>query len=540
MTGKILLIEDETRLRTNMEILLADDGYHIVTAKNGREGLQYLAQESFDLIITDIVMDDMNGFAVMEHIATHGLDTLIIVITGFASTDSAIQALRQGAYDYLPKPFDMDIMRISISRAMEKVCLERTLKSYMQELEQRVADRTKALAETNRKLQRSLTELKDTQDRLIQSEKLSALGELLSGVAHEINNPLTAILGYAELLSMTPLPLPNMHRMVANMRQEAVRCSRLVKNFLGFARKQQPEKKYVDVNALCLQTLELLAYQLKVNNVMTVKHLAEGLPHTMVDGSQLQQVLINIFNNAYQAMAEYQAKGQLTITTTYDQQKIYIRITDNGTGIPPENIHRIFDPFYTTKEKGTGLGLSISYGLIKEHGGEIAVTSELGQGTTFTIELPIISEFLSDRVKSVQALPVGVTSPKKVLIIDDEQPILNLFVHLLGSMGHQPEGVLSGHEALQKIACQDYDLIICDIKMPEMDGYQIYQSLKKNHPTYMQRLVFTSGDTMNETHRRFLDSSGCLFLPKPFLFDEFQRVFNLALLRASGEPRIPG
>ena len=142
MSGKILIIEDEKRLRTNMDILLTDEGYRIVTAENGKEGLQYLAQEPFDLIINDIVMDDMNGFEVMEHIATHGLDTLVIVITGFASTASAIQALRQGAYDYLPKPFDMDIMKISIKRALEKVRLQRTLKSYMQELEQRVADRT--------------------------------------------------------------------------------------------------------------------------------------------------------------------------------------------------------------------------------------------------------------------------------------------------------------------------------------------------------------------------------------------------------------
>jgi two-component system, cell cycle sensor histidine kinase and response regulator CckA len=126
------------------------------------------------------------------------------------------------------------------------------------------------------------------------------------------------------------------------------------------------------------------------------------------------------------------------------------------------------------------------------------------------------------------------------LVIDDEQPILHLFMHLLNSLGHQPDSVLSGQEALQKIERQDYDLIICDTKMPEMDGRQVYQSLKKNHPEYTQRLVFTSGDTMNETNRSFLEESGCLFLPKPFLFDEFRRVFNLALLRASREPGTPG
>jgi two-component system NtrC family sensor kinase len=327
--------------------------------------------------------------------------------------------------------------------------------------------------------------------------------------------------------------------MAATMRQEAVRCSHLVKNFLGFARKQKPEKKYFDINALCLQTLELLAYQLKVNNITTVTQLAEGLPKTMADGHQLQQILINIFNNAYQAMAENQAKGQLKITTTYNNKEIFISITDNGPGISPENLHRIFDPFYTTKEKGTGLGLSISYGLIREHEGDITVASALGEGTTFTIELPILAEVLPHESMRRQALPMMPTSPKKVLIIDDEQPILNLFIHLLGSLGHQPDSALSGHEALQKIESQDYDLIICDIKMPGMDGRQVYQSLQQHHPECTQRLVFTSGDTMNETNRRFLEASGCQFLPKPFLFDEFHRVFNLALLRASQELGTP-
>jgi two-component system, NtrC family, sensor kinase len=531
MSGKILVIEDEKRLRTNMGILLTDEGYHVVTVGNGKEGLQYLTQEPFDLIITDIVMDDMNGFEVMEHIAMHGLDTLVIVITGFASTDSAIQALRQGAYDYIAKPFDMEMMQISIKRALEKVRLQRELKAHLQELEQRVAERTQALEESNKQLNLSLAKLKATQERLIQSEKLSALGELLSGVAHELNNPLTSVLGYAEVLAASQLRHPEALSMVKRVRQEAVRCSHIVKNFLSFARKQKPEKKFVDINAICLQTLDLLAYQLKVNNITTVKQLDETLPKTMADEPQLQQILINIFSNAYQAMVEYQGQGQLMIETAYDSQKIYVKISDNGPGIPSENLHRIFDPFYTTKEKGTGLGLSLSYGIIKEHGGEIAVTSTLEQGTTFTIELPIIAEVRPNGETNARLSSMIVLNSKKVLIIDDERSILNLFMNLLYSLGHQPDVTQHGQEALQKITSQDYDLIICDMKMPGVDGRGVYHFLKNNHPELIDRLVFTSGDTMNEANRTFLEESGCLFLPKPFLLEEFQRVFYQGLLR---------
>jgi two-component system NtrC family sensor kinase len=461
----------------------------------------------------------------------HGLDTLVIVITGFASTDSAIQALRQGAYDYIAKPFDIEMIKISIKRALEKVRLQRQLKTYMQELEQRVAERTKALEESNNRLHLSLAELKATQERLIQSEKLSALGELLSGVAHELNNPLTSVLGYAEVLAASQLRHPKALSMITRMRQEAVRCSHIVKNFLSFARKQTPEKKFVDINAICLQTLDLLAYQLKVHNITTVKQLDEALPKTMADGPQLQQILINMFSNAYQAMVDYQGQGQLRIATAHDSQKIYIQIADNGPGIPPENLHRIFDPFYTTKEKGTGLGLSLSYGIIKEHGGEIAVTSTLDQGTTFTIELPIVSEIRPNGGINAQLSFMTALSSKKVLIIDDEQPILNLFMNLLHALGHQPDVTQYGQEALQKITSQDYDLIICDIKMPGIDGRGVYHFLKNNRPELIDRLVFISGDTMNEANRTFLEESGCPFLPKPFLLEEFQQIFYQGLLR---------
>ena len=162
---KILIIEDEEHLRENLDLLLTDEGYHVVTAENGEEGIQCLVQEPFDLVITDIMMGNVSGFAVLEYVVTHRLDTLVIFITGFASTDSAITALRKGVYDYIAKPFDIDMLLIAVKRALEKIRLQREIKTYMQELEQRVADRTKELEETNSRLNSSLEELRARSNR---------------------------------------------------------------------------------------------------------------------------------------------------------------------------------------------------------------------------------------------------------------------------------------------------------------------------------------------------------------------------------------
>ena len=532
MSEKILIIEDEQRLRTNLKILLTGEGYDITTAENGKEGMQYLTREPFALVITDIVMEEMNGFEVMEQITALGLNTLVIVITGFVSIGSAIEALRKGAYDYLVKPFAFDLMQFSIKRALEKVQLQRQLKTYTQTLEQRVAERTATLEVINGQLHRSLEELKATQEQLIQSEKLSALGELISGVAHEINNPLTTVLGYADLLAIRHNYPADVRFMVDEIRREALRCGHIIKNLLGFARKQKPEKWYADINTLCLKTLEILGYQLKVNQITTETQLAETLPKTMVDGAQLQQVLINILANAYQAMTEHRGQGHLTVTTAYDSQKIYIKIADNGPGIATENLSRIFDPFFTTKEKGTGLGLSLSYGIMKEHAGGISVASTLGQGTTFTIELPIVTEvtLVQDTTPHPSVPPA--LSPKTVLVVDDEEPVLDLLRLYLQRLGHQPEVAHSGEEALLKIDRQEYDLIICDVRMPGVDGHQVYQYVKNKYPELLSRLIFVTGDTLHETTHKFLEECGCPVLIKPFLLAEFAQVFYQGLQRA--------
>jgi C4-dicarboxylate-specific signal transduction histidine kinase len=391
-TDSILLIEDETRLRNNLKILLSRTGYAVTTAADGREGMQYLQCAHFDLVITDLVMDECDGLELMEYLAGRAPETPVIVITGYASTESAIEALRKGAYDYIAKPFEVEMMQASVERALEKVRLQQELAAYMKELEQRVADRTRALEESNRQLRQSLNELKVAQEHLVQTEKLSALGALITGITHELNHPLGLILGSVELLNTSYAYIPQVRSGLKKIRQEALRCHEIVHNLLRFARKQKPEKTYLDVNILCLKTLDLLDYQFRDNNIGIVQHLAKNLPGVMADGHQLQQVLVNVLTNACQALSEeHPDKRQVTVTTAYHDNKAWIKIADTGPGIAAEHLRRIFDPFFTTKEQGTGLGLSLSYGIIKEHGGEFTVASRPGEGATFTIALPTVA-----------------------------------------------------------------------------------------------------------------------------------------------------
>ena len=397
--GSILIIEDETRLRDNLQILLSRAGYTVTTAVDGRDGIECLRHASFDVVLTDLTMREVYGFKAMEYIAAQAPETPVIIITGYASTASAIEAIREGAYDYIAKPFDIEILQISIERALGKVSLQRELQACRQEIDNRVAERTRALEETNRQLHRSLAELQSAYEQFMQTEKLSTLRELIAGVTHELNQPLSLILSSVESLVTSYVCTPEVRSGLEKIRQEAQRGHAIVANLLSFARQRQPEKMHIDVNTVCLKTLDLLADQFKVYHITVVKHLANDLPETMVDGHQLQQALMHVLTNAYQAMAEQQGQRQVLITTATDHDKLWIEIADTGPGIAAERLHRIFDPFYTTKENSSGLGLSLAYGIIKEHGGELTVASTPGHGTTFTIALPLLASGRLGKIK---------------------------------------------------------------------------------------------------------------------------------------------
>jgi len=383
-------------------------------------------------------------------------------------------------------------------------------------------------------------ERKAMQEQLMQAEKLSALGELISGIAHELNNPLTGVMGYSQLLLGSGVSAESKGNL-EKIHREAVRCQKIVQNLLTFARRRSPERKFLDVNALLESTLELREYQLKVDGIEVVKELAPDLPRTMGDFHQLQQVFINIINNAHHAMLESGQSGRLIVTSALAGSSIRISIADSGPGIPADCISKIFDPFFTTKEigKGTGLGLSLSYGIVKEHDGLIDVTSRPGEGATFHVELPIRDEASAPQEAVAAPVPHGPVEGKHILVVDDEETILDLLESVLEASGHRVERAQNGRQALEKVRHVDYDIIISDVKMPDMGGQRLYEEIAELKPHLKRRMVFSTGDTVNPTTQELFKKTGNLYLAKPFRLEEVDAVIARVSDEAESNPASP-
>jgi two-component system NtrC family sensor kinase len=380
------------------------------------------------------------------------------------------------------------------------------------------------------------------QQQLIQSEKLSAIGELISGIAHELNNPLTGVMGYSQLLQLRKDLDDRAKDNLLKINNLALRCQKIVQNLLSFARKQKPERTFSDINEILDKTVELRGYELQVNNIEITRELDRHLPKTIADAHQLQQVFLNIVTNAEQAMLEANGKGHLTIRTRSnpDKSRVIVEIVDDGPGIPENHLTRIFDPFFTTKEvgKGTGLGLSLSYGMIKEHGGNIYARSKPGEGAVFIIELPIISHLQEDTRRTPELTPQALqfeklVRGKRILVVDDERYILEFFVEVFQALPLQVDTASNGRAAMQKMQDGDYDLIITDFKMPQMSGKDLFNWIKESRPQYSDRIVFVTGDTVSAETRSFFENNKNRFLAKPFKIEEVKEVIQQTLEAAS-------
>jgi len=388
---------------------------------------------------------------------------------------------------------------------------------------------------TNEELRRTIDQLKKTQEQLIQSEKLAAIGKLVSGVAHELNNPLFSAMGYTELMLMEPQGEENTERL--NMVLEAIkRARKIINDLLEFARPRKVEKGRININDVLRQTVSLNSYELEVNNVRVEYDLQDELPEVEGDFSRLQQIFLNILINAKQAIQEVRDHGVIRIKSMLDESgMVSVTIANNGSKIPDKNINRIFDPFFTTKDvgKGTGLGLSTSYGIVKEHRGEIYVRSE-EDWTSFTIKLPPIQ---GDR-KKLKPEPEKAEDVhaygESILVVDDEQVIVNLLEEFLKRKGFRVFTSTSGSEAVVQLKNKEVKMIISDIKMPGMDGKRFYNEIKRYRPELLKRVIFITGDTMGKETALFLKKTGGYFLKKPFSFDEMVEMIKKV---ASADPQ---
>jgi PAS domain S-box-containing protein len=393
---------------------------------------------------------------------------------------------------------------------------------------------------TDRK--QSEEEMRRQRETLYQSEKLATMGQLLAGVAHELNNPLSVVMGQASLLRQSIRSKRQIER-AEKIVHAAERCARIVNNFLALARQRPPERHPLQLNQVVREAVELLAYQLRIDSVEVSFELAEELPVLHGDPHQLHQVVVNLVSNAHQAMWETPAPRRLWLATgqDVDSQHVWLEIRDSGPGIASEIQVRIFEPFFTTKPPGvgTGLGLSLCHGIVESHGGHISVKSAAGQGATFRIELPLagVEEALILRPE-VTVSPV--IRGKRILVVDDEPGISGVVAEVLQLDGHVVDMVENGAEALRRVLEQSFDVILSDIRMPELDGPGLYREIEQRDPRLLQRMIFLTGDTLSPGTRDFLEQTGVPCLSKPFALGEIreivQRVLQVQQDQLPGDP----
>ena len=389
---------------------------------------------------------------------------------------------------------------------------------------------------------RDVTDEKRLTEQLMQQEKLAAVGQLVSGVAHELNNPLAGVMAFSQLLLSSPAVrgdqgVPEVdpidpREAIQTIHEEAKRAAKIVSNLLTFARQHQPERTLADLNRVVLDTLELRRYTLRVRQIEVDLRLDENLPLTWADPFQLQQVVLNLVANAEHALEDWKGERRITIATSCvcrlgaeRRELIVLRVSDTGPGIAAQHLPRIFNPFFTTKPvgQGTGLGLSISDGIVREHDGRIRAESGATGGATFHVELPYVEPPNAQR-SHAHHFPLSTRHAQRVLVVDDEPSIRGAVTKFLRSHGHAVDTVGSGKEALALVAQRRYDAILLDLRMPDMPGDVLYAELHDRAPAAAERVVFLTGDTQSESARGFLESTGRPTVSKPFLLDDLAAV----------------
>jgi len=633
VSPNILIVDDEPRMCESLRLLLSGRGYEISTANSGKEAMALMADRQFDLALLDIVIPDMDGHQLMDHISSVSPETLVVVITGHASLDSAVNALRRGAYDYLRKPFEYEELLKTVQNALEQKQLrcekeiingklevteeryrylvenspdiiytldadgnftfisdavERLLGFKPEELmgkhhstiiheedqekarwffnERRTGERASAGVELRLKVRggeedyrtcdihhltvelkstgmydrpvddpqkiylgthgvaRDVSDRKRLEAQLQQAQKMEAIGTLAGGIAHDFNNLLMAIQGYTSLMLLKTDPSHPHYEKLKNIEKYVQSGAELTKQLLGFARGGKYNVKPVDLNELIHQTSQMFGRTKK--EIIIHENLDNDLWAVEADQGQLEQVLLNLYVNAWQAMP---GGGDLFLETsnvTLDEMSmrpynippgryVTIRITDTGVGMDEKTQQRIFEPFFTTKEmgRGTGLGLASVYGIVKNHNGIIEVKSKKGEGTTFEIYLPASDKRLEEKAPEQEEIVKG---PGTVLLVDDENMIVEVGSEILKALGYRVLAAKSGNEAIDIYQRYkgDIDVVILDMIMPGMGGGETYDRLKKIDPGV--KVLLSSGYSINGEASEILERGCNGFIQKPF------------------------
>jgi PAS domain S-box-containing protein len=385
-------------------------------------------------------------------------------------------------------------------------------------------DRVLALARDITDKKRAAAELARQREGLYQREKLVALGSLLAGVAHELNNPLSVVVARAVLLEEQGDAATQ--SAAEKIRTAAERCARIVRTFLAMARQQRPERGPVAMNEVIAAALDITGYAVSTSSIDVDLDLAQDIPPILADADQLHQVMLNLIINAQQSVQDQPPPRRIRVESRFDRAADAIRVTvaDNGPGIPEHLRARIFEPYFTTKPVGvgTGVGLAVSLGIVEAHGGTLTVDTPAARGAVFTIVLPV--GCVEKPVVDAEPARKAAGGERSVLIVDDEPEIRAALSEILTGARHRVVTASSGREALECLAAERYDAILTDIRMPDLDGRALYEEIERRWPGQIGRIVFVTGDTLASGLQEFVSTSGRPVIEKPFLPSEVRRV----------------
>ena len=643
---KVLIVDDDLRMCDSLTALLSDQDYVLRTCSSGKSAIDYLNKDVFDLILLDMVMPDISGFQIMDYINNERLNTLVIVITGDVSTESAIGCLRRGAYDYIRKPFEPEELLLTVKNSLDhkrlkgenevinnKLALsenrygflvqnspdiiytldsqgnftfisnavERLLNFTIEQLvgkhysfiiheedlekakwafaERRTGDRAASGIELRLKVcgdrdpfnptetthltielksngiydksdtkeekkflgthgvVRDINDRKQLEAQLHHAQRMEALGTLAGGIAHDFNNLMMGILGNVSLMLFDTEPSHPHYNKMKTIERMIQSCSKLTSQLLGYARKGKYEVKPLILNQIVTESSETFGRARK--EIAIHRNLAEDLFAVEVDESQIQQVLMNLYVNAADAMP---GGGRLILKTknvTHREIKdksyqiepgnyVLLKVTDNGTGMDEKTMERIFDPFFTTKERGrgTGLGLASVYGIIKGHGGYIDVESGKGIGTSFYIYMPASDKTIP---KSFEVSGQILKGKGTILLVDDEEVILDVGSQMLKIFGYTVLEAKSGKEAIDvyRKKKDQIDLVILDMIMPDIGGGETYDRIKDIDPK--AKVLLSSGYSVDGQATEILERGCNGFIQKPFNMENLSRKLNWIL-----------
>lgn len=521
LDGRLLVVDDEESLRITTAAILEKEGYTVDTASSGDEAIELMDQTDYDLVLTDLHMEGGDGLSVLNQIRRHAPLTISVVLTGFASVESAIAALQEGAYDYLVKPCDIDSMKHTIRRGVEHRRLMLAEQKARTDLEQLNLDLEKRIAERTAELTRLNGELEDAN---------RAKDVFLATLSHELRTPLTPVVGWIKLLRSGNLDEKSVAQALDAIERNAWLQSKLIDDLLDTSRiatgKLHFEPKPTDLNTVVKASIDTVRASAASRNIELGVKLSQITLVVMGEPVRLQQIVWNLISNAIKFT---EPGGRVTVTTEHEDSRARLIVTDTGVGIAPEFLPYVFDRFKqadgstSRRHGGLGLGLAIADALAKLHGGKIqAESGGVGQGARFIFRLDlatvehVVPEAGEEKVHSLEGLDI--------LIVEDSPDTLLLLNALFSREGANVTTAASAAEALQHAVTKRPNVVISDIGMPDIDGYQLLQQLKVIPGMGDVPAIAISGYASDEDRERALATGYHALVAKPIDVDE---LFNL-------------